>query len=80
MFYVTMTDRFTSGWGMADNRINKLVIMCDNFKDAANVKEYASRRSEMKYINIRTTAPSYPASTHYTQFEDKTNYATWFKG
>ena len=33
-YYVTMTDKFMSGWGYAENKINKLIFICDNYKDA----------------------------------------------
>jgi hypothetical protein len=80
MFYVTMTDKALSGWGKAQGKTNKLVIECETFQEASIVESYALRRNEMKYINIRTTRPGYPSSTHYTQFKDKTEYAAWFRG
>ena len=30
--YVSMTDKFLSGWGLANNKIDKLVIVCENFE------------------------------------------------
>ena len=80
MYYVTMTDKFMSGWGMAKGRINKLVFVCESYDDALRVESYASSRGEMKNINIKTTKPYYPALNHYTQFKDKSECPRWYRG
>jgi hypothetical protein len=77
MYYVTMTDRFLSGWGRADRKTNKLVIACSTYAEAIIVAENAERRGEMKYVNIRSTKPSYPASRYMTSFKDINDYAAW---
>ena len=33
-YYVSMTDSFLSGWGMAENKISKYIIICDNLEQA----------------------------------------------
>jgi hypothetical protein len=48
MYYVTMTDKFMSGWGEAQGKNNKLVISCDTYEEAQIVEENARRRKEMK--------------------------------
>jgi hypothetical protein len=58
-FYVTMTDKFMSGWGMAKDKTNKLIIECQTIEQAEQVERAAKSRSEMRYINIRTTKPYY---------------------
>jgi hypothetical protein len=58
-WYVAMTDKFMSGWGMADGLTNKFIIECETFEDAQTIKRNASKRSEMKYINISMDAPKY---------------------
>ena len=60
VFYVTMTDKFMSGWGMAKGKINKLVIQCQTYEQAVQIESSAKKRGEMRYINIRTTKPYYP--------------------
>lgn len=65
MYYVTMTDRFMSGWGLSDNRTNKLVIECDNLKDAYKIKDNAEKRPEMRYINIVSVKPPYYSPKKY---------------
>lgn len=58
-YYVTMTDKFMSGWGMAKGRTNKYVVECDNYEQAKIIERNARKRSEMKYVNIRASKPSY---------------------
>ena len=76
--YVTMTDRFMSGWGCAAGKINKLVITCESWSEARVVAANAGRRSEMKYINICKKKPSYPANRYLISWHDKTDYNSWF--
>jgi len=59
MYYVTMTDKFMSGWGLARNKTNKLVIECDDMSQAMLIEKNARLRSEMRYVNIRATKPYY---------------------
>ena len=60
--YVTMTDKFMSGWGMAANKKNKFIVICDNWQQAETIQRNAEKRSEMKYINICTSKPRYGAN------------------
>jgi|TARA_R100001530_G_scaffold124761_1_gene93040 hypothetical protein len=59
-YWVTMTDKFMSGWGLARGTINKLVIACDTYEQAEIIKRVANGRSEMKHVNICLRKPSYP--------------------
>jgi len=61
MFYVTMTDKFMSGWGYAQGRINKLIVECNTIDEAEQIERTARRRPEMKYVNICTRRPRYGA-------------------
>jgi len=61
MFYVTMTDKFLSGWGYAQGRTNKLIIECNTINEAEQIEKAARQRSEMKYVNICTRRPRYGA-------------------
>ena len=58
-YYVTMTDKFMSGWGMAEGKKNKLVIECETFEQAEAIERAAQNRPEMRYVNICTKRPSY---------------------
>lgn len=79
MYYVTMTDKFFSGWGLAQGKIAKYVLECDTYQEARIVEENAHQRSEMKNVNICTSKPYYPATTHQVTYKDKTDAATWYK-
>ncbi len=56
MFYVTMTDKFMSGWGMAAGKTNKMIVECETWQQAEQVER---ARSEMRYVNICTRRPRY---------------------
>lgn len=77
--YVTMTDSFMSGWGHAEDKINKLVFECDSMEEAEIVEENASARGDQKYINIRSTKPYYSAERYFTQLKDKEEYPNWYE-
>ena len=78
--YVTMTDKFMSGWGLAHNKINKLVFECDNYLEASKLQSYAMNRDEMKYINICIHYPShlFNKSQYYTQLKTKNDCPRWY--
>lgn len=61
--YVTMTDKFMSGWGMAQGKVSKFIIECNNWEQAETIERNARKRSEMKYINICITKPRYNSRT-----------------
>lgn len=77
--YVTMTDKFMSGWGMAEGKINKLVFECEDRMEAQKVFDYANTRSEMKHINIRYSKPYYNSNKYYAQTKTKEEYPNWYK-
>ncbi len=58
-YWVTMTDKFMSGWGKAEGKVNKFIVVCESYEDAWIVKQNAEKRSEMKHINITATKPRY---------------------
>ena len=58
-FYVTMLDTFMSGWGMAKDKENIMIVECDSLEDAELIAENAAKRSEMKNIDIWTEMPEY---------------------
>lgn len=76
--YVTMTDKFMSGWGLADNKTNKLVLTCDNWDEAEIVADNARRRTDQKNVSIRSTKPCYNSRYYETSWHDKTDYQAWY--
>ena len=77
--YVTMTDKFMSGWGMADGKINKLIFECDSIQEAHIVADNAENRDDMKYINVTYTKPYYAPGRYYTQTKTKEEYEAWYQ-
>lgn len=56
-FYVCMTDKFMSGWGMARDKTNIYCVECDTYEQAEQIEQAAQRRSEMKRIRINSNPP-----------------------
>lgn len=74
-----MTDKFMSGWGLADRKTNKLVFICDSYEQASIVADNALARTDMRYININTTKPYYNNRAYYTQFKTIEDCRSWYK-
>lgn len=79
MLYVTMTDKFMSGWGMAKDKINKLIFECETLEEANIVAENARSRSDMKNINICSKKPYYSPKKYFVQIKTKEEYPLWYK-
>lgn len=77
-YYVSMTDKFMSGWGEARGKINKLVFICDSMEEARIVEDNAHNRTEQIYINICINKPYYNKRDYYTQYETKGDYNSWY--
>ena len=65
-YYVTCTDKFLSGWGMAENKISKFVIECDSYADAEICKRNMEKEPVFKYVRIRTSYPKYDERRYHT--------------
>lgn len=79
IYYVSMTDKFMSGWGQARGKINKLIFICDSYDQALIVAENAKNRSDQKNVNICSRRPYYPSRTHYTQIKTIEEYPSWYE-
>ena len=64
--YVTMTDRFMGGWGPAQGRSNRHVILCDDWTTAGLVGEAATTRPEMSRVSISADRPRQRAYTLFS--------------
>lgn len=78
-YYVSMTDKFMSYWGMSKDKINKLVIECSNYNEAEIVYNNAINRSEMKHVNICMNKPYYNPNRYYTNYHGIHDYYNWFQ-
>ena len=72
MYYVRMTDRFMSGWGVAKALTNVMVVECPDYSSAQNVYRHALTRNEMCRMKICSTKPKPRPGILYTwkQYED----------
>ena len=69
-----MTDKFMS---YGERTTSKVVMECENLKEAETVYNNMLNRSDMKYVNICSNMPRYPS--HYNVYhKDKTDYPEWF--
>ena len=64
-FYVTMIDKFLSGWGMAKGKKNRLVIRCDTLEQANTVAKNARDRKEMKNVTVTDKNPYFNPTVNY---------------
>ena len=75
-----MTDKFMSGWGKAEGKINKIVIECENSVQAEKIADYArNNMREMKYINIRYSKPNYNSNKYLTSWKLFSDMTGWIK-
>jgi hypothetical protein len=66
LLYVTMTDKFMSGWGHATGKIVKYIVACDTIGQVDQIMKAARARSEMMRIKSHNKKPVYPPRTHVT--------------
>jgi hypothetical protein len=78
-YWVTMTDKFMSGWGHATNKINKLVFECETLQEAFIVEQNAKNRTNQKNINICGKKPYYNKDHYFTQIKNKEIYPSWYE-
>lgn len=79
--YVSMTDRFMSGWGKAGNKKNKLVISCCSHDEAVIVAENANNRSEMENVETHNYEPVFNADKYTLSYGgrgEEDEYKYWF--
>lgn len=81
MYYVSMTDKFMSGWGMAEGKLNKLVISCNTAEEANIVAENAGSRREMRRVTIHNKKPYYNKKSVLVSWHgrEQGDYETWFE-
>ena len=61
-YFVTMTDKFLSGWGGAENKTAKRVILCKTYREARIIVDGIKNckdQNGMRYVNICTEFPKY---------------------
>jgi hypothetical protein len=78
-YWVTMTDKFLSGWGRAQGQKAKYIYECESYEEALTVQENAEGRGDQKYINICTTKPYYNSRDYHIEWKNKENCPLWYK-
>lgn len=69
-YYVVMTDKFLSGWGGAEGKISKFIIVCDTYKQAREMSERCENWEEMRYVNIHEKKPYYSPNKYHVAYMD----------
>lgn len=79
-YFVTMTDTMLSGWGNADGKTAKRVILCQTFREAQVIVSglnNCKNRNGMRYINIACKFPKY-SEKRYTVSVDEFEKCTLY--
>lgn len=76
---VTATDKFLSGWGEAQGRTCKLVVVCKDLSQARRVKNNMDDDRTLTYVNIVSTKPSYSPSRYKVVYKDASDCPLWNK-
>ena len=77
MYYVTASDSFFSGWGKAQDKVNKIVVEVETYQEAVKVYNKLKARHEMKYVNIASNRPRYSNEKFYVSVYDLNNNKVW---
>jgi len=77
--YVTMTDKFMSGWGKAQGRTAKYVAVAKNYDEAQTVARNARARGDQKNVSIRSTKPKYDTRNVKVGWMNKKSSKRWYE-
>lgn len=77
--YVTCNDKSMSRWGLAENKINKLIIECNDITQANRVMNNLKKCQNYKYINYHYNKPNYTSSKYYISEYIADNCPLWNK-
>lgn len=72
-YFVSMTDKNLSGWGMAENKTAKRVVLCKTFREAQIIVSglnNCKNRNGMRYINIAYKFPKYSENRYTVSIDD----------
>lgn len=68
-WFVTMTDKTMSGWGLAEGRISKFVVICKTHGEAETLRDrIVANAKSMTYVKVTPTLPNYPVRRYHTSF------------
>ena len=78
-WYVTATDKFLSGWGLAEGKIHKLIIPCSSIEQARKLVKNMKNDRTLKYINYTSRKPNYPFRSYTTKWLKVEDCPLWNK-
>ena len=69
-YYVSCTDKFLSGWGQAENKTSKFVVVCETLEQARQVERGMRQDSYLSYVRIGHDKPRFaPASRYHVSYK-----------
>lgn len=69
-WFVVMTDNFLSGWGLAEGKIAKRVVICKNHCDAEMMHDRLfNPKYRMSRVNVTPRLPKYSPSRYTVSYE-----------
>lgn len=80
MTFVTFTDKTMSGWGRAENKTSKRVIVCENWNQAVRLEDAfknAPKREGIIRVNSCSKFPYYSPTKTVVSID---HYDDWAKG
>lgn len=78
--YVTCNDKIMSGWGLAEGKINKLVIECNDLNQAERIIKNLKKDKAFKYINYHyNKTPYYNPNKYKMSYYKADNCPLWNK-
>lgn len=78
-YYVTATDKFLSGWGMATGKVHKLIVVCKSMEQARRVEKNMKKDRTLSRVNIALDKPYYPKGKYTTKTINAENAPLWNK-
>lgn len=87
-YYVSMTDKFMSGWGRADGLRNVLLLECRDYDEARALEQWVkNNRAEMRRVNIserpallrKTWGSEYELNGALVQIKTRDDMPMWFR-
>ena len=75
---VTATDKWLSGWGHAEGKTHKQIVVCSSWEQADRVARNM-RKQGCIYVNVRRGVKTYPASRYTYSIRHADDCPLWTK-
>ena len=75
---VTATDKMLSGWGRAEGKTHKQIVICENHQQAERIAGNMRAKSFV-YVNARVGLPYYSPSRFTTSYHHANDCPIWNK-